>query len=81
MNTTESLSPVKGDYIPEKALQELKEALFQEIGVYADNYTETELRALGNFVLKTVMISSKVRLRMLREERLNKKQAFPIPQN
>ncbi len=68
MNTTESLSPGKGDYIPEKALKELKGALFQEIGVYADNYTETELRALGNFVLKTVMISSKVRLRMLREE-------------
>ncbi|HNP66279.1 MAG TPA: hypothetical protein PKH16_00105 [Aequorivita sp.] len=69
MNTTKSLSPVKGDYIPEKALQELKEALFQEIGVYADNYTEAELRALGNFVLTVVGLSMKIRLRKLQEEK------------
>jgi hypothetical protein len=72
MNTTKSLSPVKGDYIPEKALREFKEALYQEIGEYANEYTETELRFLGNFVLKTVMISSKVRLKMLREKRYTK---------
>lgn len=69
MNTTKSLSPIKGDYIPEKALKELKEALFQEIGVYADKYTEKELRALGNFVLTVVSLSMKIRLRKLREER------------
>lgn len=72
MNTTESLSPVKGDYIPEKVLKELKEALFQEIGVYADNYTEAELRALGNFVLTVVSLSMKIRLRKLWEKRYTK---------
>lgn len=70
MNTPKSLSPVKGDYIPEKALREFNEALYQEIGEYANNYTETELRLLGNFVLTVVSLSMKVRLKKLREERL-----------
>lgn len=58
--------------LPTKALTELKEALYQEIGVYAENYTEEELHRLGSFVLKVVVLSSKIRLKRLREQRLEK---------
>ncbi|HNP66276.1 MAG TPA: hypothetical protein PKH16_00090 [Aequorivita sp.] len=59
--------------LPPKALAELKEALYQEIGMYAKDYTEAELHRLGSFVLKVVVLSSRIRLKKLREQRLEDK--------
>ncbi len=53
-----------------KALSNLKEALYQEIGDYAKEYDEEDLHRLGSFVLKVVAISSKLKLEQLRKERL-----------
>lgn len=53
-----------------KALSDLKEALYQEIGNYASEYSEEDLHRLGSFVLKVVAISSKLKLGQLKKERL-----------
>ncbi len=53
-----------------KALAELKEALYQEIGDYANQYNEEDLHRFGSFILKVIAISSKLKLEQLKEERI-----------
>lgn len=55
--------------LSDKALRELKEALYQEIGSHAKDFKEKDLHRLGSFVLKVVALSSKIKFRQLKEER------------
>ena len=52
-----------------KALREFKEALYQEIGVYAKDFKEEELHRLGSFVLKVIALSSKIKLQQLKAQK------------
>lgn len=58
--------------LSDKALSELKEALYQEIGIYAKGFKERDLHRLGSFVLKVIALSSKIKLKQLKEESHNK---------
>lgn len=58
--------------LSDKALRNLKEALYQEIGSYAKDFKEEDLHRLGSFVLKVVALSSKIKLKQLKEKRLSK---------
>ena len=55
--------------LSDKALRELKEALYQEIGIYAKQFKDDELHRLGSFVLKVIALSSKIKLEQLRDKR------------
>ena len=55
--------------LSDKALRELKEALYQEIGVYAKEYKEEDLHRLGSFVLKVIALSSKIHFEKSQEKK------------
>lgn len=55
--------------LSDKALREFKEALYQEIGVYAKDFKEEELHRLGSFVLKVIALSSKIKLQQLKAQK------------
>ena len=54
--------------LSDKALSELKEALYLEIGNAAATYTPKDLNAFGNFILTVVAISYKMKLKALKKK-------------
>lgn len=60
--------------LSDKAHRELKEALYQEIGMYAKAYKDEDLHRLGSFVLKVIALSSKIHFEKLQEK--HKKEAL-----
>lgn len=57
--------------IPQKALNELKELLFLEMGENAKLYNENDLKKLGTFLLNLLALSYKYRLRIKNESNVD----------
>lgn len=54
----------------DKAIRDLKEALYKDIGLAADTYTLDDLQKLGNFLLHVTALHLEIKLREKRQELL-----------
>ena len=55
-----------------KARNELRSALYQEIGKYAKAFTDKDLDKFGSFLLHSLAISHKIKLRESKEKKASK---------
>ncbi len=58
----------RDENIPQKALEELREALFSTIGERAMNFSDEDLQEFGMFLLTTVSLAIKISSRQRQEE-------------